>query len=161
MHSFATTKQISNFCPILARIVPSIVDRHRPIAEDKATDPLLAFTDSALFRSIATLRTSLVAWSTTMLTFWFIEPDIHTAEKLLRDLRLPSYFRQTAQWRDATWRLSRSSSQRSQESVWCYRSCSRCHKSSFGHLSLARLPARARRLLATHTFSPRHFCQTK
>ena len=58
-----------------------------------------------------------------------LEPVIQAALKLLKlkDWRWPSYFLQRAQSKDARCTLSRSISQRSQESVWCSRSCSLCH----------------------------------
>ena len=88
----AITKHKSNLLTIRAQVPLSNVEKQQLIVEDSTADPPLTFVASILFRVIATLWTSLVAWSRTSLSFWFIEPVIQALEKLLRDCRLSSLF---------------------------------------------------------------------
>ena len=111
MLSFVIMKHSSNIRPICARVSRSIVDKLWSIAEGSTADPPLALTLSTRIHAMACLWASLVAWFSTLLTFWFTKPVIQTFEKFFSDSRLLSYFLHTAQWRDAMWRLSRSSLQ--------------------------------------------------
>jgi len=102
-------------------------------------------THCLLLRDPPSFKTSLVAWSRTLLTHWFTEPVIQALEKLLRNFRLSSYFLHIAQYRDATWRLSHWRSQ-SQDSVWwslSYILLLPLVKCGLHYLVLACLPPRA------------------
>ena len=58
----------SNFRPIRARVSRSIVDKLWPITEASTADLPLTLTLSARSHAMAALWTSLVAWSSTLLT---------------------------------------------------------------------------------------------
>ena len=102
----------------------SSVDRAHPIGEDCITDSPCALAASALFLASAALCTPLPSLSKILLTFWLVDPVIQAVLKFLRDYKWPSYFLQSAQFKDTKCAVSRSISQRSQERVWCSRSCS-------------------------------------
>ena len=139
MLSFAITKHSSNFRPICARVSRSIVDKLCRIAEDSTVDPPLTLTLSAQSCSMVALWTSLVAWFSTLFTFWFTEVVIETFENSSATLDFfhTSYIQNSG---DATWRLSRSSTQRSHYNVWCSRSYSCCHFSNNIAFATWRLP---------------------
>ena len=131
----------------------------RPIVDVSTADPPLAFARCARSRAISALWTSLVAWSSTVLTFWFVEPEVQALQKFFR---LLLYFLHTARSREKP--RGACLARVHIEARTAFDGPARAHAATFErslcHLALVTLCGRSCLASARWAFSVRPFCQT-